>query len=228
MLDGKQNERWPMIARTLSLMLLICLPILVRAQAVNCADAYGGKPAQCIQVACDAKYQTFLGTWKGPFHAYVKELSKDGKPVFRPYENTTVHAAADCLKNPAAGEMFIIGHMTDVYPEFSGLAAYTEHSLLITGTSSGGSPFLRVVDEKQRLSTYRQEYQNKAALLAVWTLLIPGHDSSPEMMYSTVDGRDLTAEGIDRRNVIITLRVGPKDQAYFDGVVGYGFHVRQP
>jgi hypothetical protein len=228
MLDDEQNERWPMISRTLSLMLLICLPMLVRAQAMNCSDAYGGKPAQCIRVACDAKYQTFLGTWKGPFHAYVKELSKDGKPVFRPYENTTVHAAADCLKNPAAGEIFIIGHMTDVYPAFSGLAGHTEHSLLITGTSSDGSPFLRVVDEKQRLSTYRQEYQNKAALLAVWTLLIPGHDSSPEMLYSTIDGRDLTAEGIDRRNVIITLRVGPKDQTYFDGVVGYGFHVRQP
>jgi hypothetical protein len=42
------------------------------------------------------------------------------------------------------------------------------------------------------------------------------------------DGRDLTAEGMDRRNVTITLRVGPKSQAYFDGIVGYGFHVRQP
>ena len=217
-----------MISRPLSLMLLICLPVLLRAQAVNCSDAYGGKPAQCIRVACDAKFQTFLGTWKGPFHAYVKELSKDGKPVFRPYENTTVYAAADCLKNPDAGETIIVGHMTDAYPEFAALAGHTEHSRLITGTLSDGSPFLRVVDEKKRLSTYEMVYQNKAALLAVWTLLIPGHDSSPEMLYSTIDGRDLTAEGMDRRNVIITLRVGPKDQAYFDGVVGYGFHVRQP
>jgi hypothetical protein len=217
-----------MISRPLSLMLLICLPALLRAQAVNCSDAYGGKPAQCIRVACDAKFQTFLGTWKGPFHAYVKELSKDGKPVFRPYENTTVYAAADCLKNPDAGETIIVGHMTDVYPEFASLAGHTEHSLLVSGTLSDGSPFLRVVDEKKRLSTYEMVYQNKAALLAVWTLLIPGHDSSPEMLYSTIDGRDLTAEGMDRRNVTITLRVGPKDQAYFDGVVGYGFHVRQP
>jgi hypothetical protein len=207
---------------------LVGMPVWVSAQAVDCSEAYGGKPAQCVRVACDAKYQTFLGTWKGPFHAYVKELSKDGKTVFRPYENITVYSAADCLKNSDAGETFIIGHMTDTYPEFSGLAAHTEHSLLITGTSSDGSSFLRIVDEKQRLSTYIQEYQNKPALLAVWTLLIPARDSSPEMLYSTLDGRDLTAEGIDRRNVVITLRVGPKGQAYFDGVVGYGFHVRQP
>lgn len=217
-----------MISRTLALMLLTEIPILASAQAVDCSDAYGGKPAHCARVPCDSKYQTFLGTWKGPFHAYVKELSKDGKTVFRPYENTTVYAAADCLKNSDAGETFIIGHMTDNYPEFSGLAGHTEHSLLITGTSSDGSPFLRIVDEKKRLSTYQMEYQNKAAALAIWTLLIPGHDSSPEMLYSTVDGRDLTAEGVDRRNVTITLRVGPKGRAYFDGTIAYGFHVRQP
>jgi hypothetical protein len=212
---------------TLGLMLLAALPAAAVADTVDCSDAYG-KAAQCARVPCDAKYQTFLGTWKGPFHAYVRDLSKDGKPVFRPYENTTVYTAADCLKNPETGETLIVGHMTDTYAEFSGLAGHSDHSLLITGTSSDGSPFLRIVDEKKRLSDYKQEYFNKPAGLAVWTLLIPAHDSSPEMLYSTMDGRDLTAEGMDRRNVTITLRVGPKGQAYFEGVVGYGFHVRQP
>lgn len=217
-----------MSSRAVGLMLMMAQPSLAIAEAVDCADAYGGKATQCVRVPCDAKYQTFLGTWKGPFHAYVRELSKDGKTVFRPYENTTVYAAADCLKNPDAGETLIIGHMSDTYPEFSGLPGHTDHSLLITGTSSDGSPFLRIVDEKKRLSTYQMEYQNKAAGLAIWTLLIPAHESSPDMMYSTIDGRDMTAEGLDRRNVTITLRVGPKTQTYFEGVVGYGFHVRQP
>lgn len=217
-----------MKTRALGLMLLTGLPALAFAQAVDCSDAYGGKPARCVRVPCDSKYQTFLGTWKGPFHAYVRELSKGGKTVFRPYENTTEYSAADCLKNADAGETFIIGHMTDAYPEFSGLRAHTEHSLLITGTASDGSVFLRIVDDKKGLSTYHMEYQNKAASLAVWTLRVPGHDSSPDMLYSTIDGRDLSAEGTDRRNVTITLRVGPENQAYFDGVVGYGFHVRQP
>ena len=216
-----------MISRAPAVMLLTVLPLFASAQSVDCSDAYGGKATQCIRVPCDPKYQTFLGSWKGPFHAYVKELSKDGKPVFRPYENTTAYAATECLKNAEAGETFIIGHMTDVYPEFSGLPAHTEHSLLITGTSAEGAPFLRIVDEKKRSSTYQMEYQNKPAALAIWTLLIPAHDSSPDMLYSTIDGRDLTADGIDRRNVTITLRVGPKGQPYFDGIVGYGFHVRQ-
>jgi hypothetical protein len=217
-----------MISRAVALTLLLGFPLLVSAQTVDCSDAYGGKPTQCARVACEAKYQSFLGTWKGPFHAYVRELSKDGKTVFRPYENTTAYSAADCLKNADANETLMIGHMTDVYPEFSGLTGHAEHSLLITGTAADGSPFLRIIDQKKRLSTYQLEYQNKPASIAIWTLLIPGHDSSPEMLYSTIDARDLTAEGSDRRNVTITLRVGPKGQAYFDGLVGYGFHVRQP
>src|SRR5450432_3283387 len=102
------------------MMLLISLPGAAIADAVDCSDAYG-LAAQRAPVPCDTKYQTFLGTWKGPFHAYVRELSKDGKTVFRPYENTTVYTAADCLKNPEGGETFIVGHMTDSYPEFSGL-----------------------------------------------------------------------------------------------------------
>jgi hypothetical protein len=216
-----------MISRSIALILLLSPPILARAQTGDCSEAYNGKPSQCVRVACEVKYQSFLGTWKGPFHAYVRELSKDGKTVFRPYENTTTYAAADCLKNPDANETFIIGHMTDTYPEFSGLVGHTERSLLITGTASDGSPFLRIVDEKKRMSNYQLEYQNKAASMVVWTLLIPGRDSSPDMLYSTIDGRDLTADGSDRRNVTITLRVGPKGQAYFDGIVGYGFHVRQ-
>jgi hypothetical protein len=216
-----------MKSRSIGMLLLLGLSSAAMADAVDCSDAYG-KPAKCVSVPCDAKFQTFLGTWKGPFHAYVRDLSKDGKPVFRPYENTTVYAAADCLKNPDSGETLIVGHMSDTYPEFSGLPAHSDHSLLITGASSDGSPFLRIVDEKKRISGYKQEYFNRAAGLAVWTLLVPAHDSAPEMLYSTIDGRDMTADGMDRRNVTITLRVGPKDQAYFEGIVGYGFHVRQP
>jgi hypothetical protein len=86
--------------------------------------------------------------------------------------------------------------MTDIYPEFSGLVGRTQQSLLITGTSADGSPLLRIVDEKKRLSTYKLQYQNKAASVAVWTLLIPGHDSSPDMLYSTIDGRAFTAQGV--------------------------------
>lgn len=97
-----------MSLRSLGLLLLTSLPALAAAPAVDCSDAYAGKAAQCVRVPCDPKYQTFLGTWKGPFHAYVRELSKGARTVFRPYENTTEYKAADCLKNTDAGETFII------------------------------------------------------------------------------------------------------------------------
>jgi hypothetical protein len=211
-----------------AITLTLTLPAWVRAQQIDCSEAYNGKPSQCIRVACDARYQSFLGVWKGPFHAYVKELSKNGNAVFRPYDNRTEYVASECLKNTDAGETFIIGRMTDTYPEFSGLAGHTEHSLLITGAAPDGSPFLRIVDGTKHISTYKLEYLNKPASLAIWTLPIPAHDSVPEMLYSTIDGTDFNADGSKRRNVTITLRVGPQAQPYFDGVIGYGFHVRQP
>jgi hypothetical protein len=45
---------------------------------------------------------------------------------------------------------------------------------------------------------------------------------------STIDGKDFTAANGDRRNVTVTLRVGSKGQPYFDDVIAYGFHARQP
>jgi hypothetical protein len=209
-------------------MLLLSLPAWVCAQQVDCSEAYNGKPTQCLRVTCDARYQAFLGVWKGPFHAYVRELSKNGKPVFRPYENRTEYVASECLKSVDAGETFIIGRMTDTYPEFSGLPGHTEHSLLITGATPDGNPFLRIVDGSKHLSSYKLEYLNKPASFTIWTLPIPARDSVPEMLYSTIDGTDFTADGADRRNVTVTLRVGPPAQPYFDGIVAYGFHVRQP
>jgi hypothetical protein len=55
---------------------------------------------------------------------------------------------------------------------------------------------------------------------------------SPPVLVSaqTVDCSDAyngKPSQVERRNVTITLRVGPKGQAYFDGIVGYGFHVSQ-
>jgi hypothetical protein len=206
--------------------MLLLSPMSSVAQSVDCAETYGGKPAQCVRITCDARYASFLGVWTGPFHSYVRDLSKNGKSVFRPYDNKTEYALTDCLKNEQAGETFIVGHMTDTYPEFSGLPARVAHSLLITGVSADGNPFMRIVNDQKNVSSYQLEYQNTAASIAVWSLLIPKHDAAPDMLYSTIDALEYGG-GIDRRNVTITLRVGPKAQPYFNGVVGYGYHVRE-
>jgi hypothetical protein len=211
---------------TSQVLAVICaLPALAQAEPVDCSEAYG-KTMRCERVACDALYQSFIGVWKGPFRAYVKELSKDGKTVFRPYENATSYVAADCLKNPGTGETFIIGRMTDTYPAFSGLPARTDHSLLVTGRNSDGSPFLRIAGDTKTVSTYHLDYRNEAASLAIWSMTVPPHDHAPEMEYTTIDGRDFTDPSVDRRNVTITLRVGPKDHPFFSGVVGAGSHTR--
>jgi len=216
------------VLRLVVFVLTLCiLPIAAAAQQVDCSEAYNGKPTQCTPIPCASRYQEFLGVWTGPFHAYVKELSKDGQSVFRPYQNTTTYKPSDCLQNPALNEVFIIGHMTDVYPAFSGLPARTEHSLLITGTANG-SPCLRIVDNRKTSSNYRLVYRNQAASTAVWSLNLPSHEGSPEMEFSTIDGPDLTVPSGNRRNVIVTLRVGPGTQPYFDQVIAYGYHVRQP
>jgi len=214
--------------RTWLVMIVLAGWTSVASADVDCSEAYGGKPMRCERVTCEAKFQSFVGVWKGPFQAYVKELSKDGKVVFRPYDNTTTYTAAECLKQSGSGESFIIGRMTNVYPAFSGLPAHTDHSLLITGANADGSPFLRTVDERKQVTTFRLDYKNGPASLAIWTLVVPGHDHAPEMEYTTIDGRDLTATGVDRRNVTLTLRVGPKPTPFFEGVIGSGFHVRQP
>lgn len=92
--------------------------MLASAQEIDCSASYGRKPAKCVPVSCSPAFQAFLGVWKGPLQAYSQQLSKNGKIVFRPYENTVTYDASDCLKNPELGETFIVGHMTDVYPPF--------------------------------------------------------------------------------------------------------------
>ena len=69
-----------------------------------------------------------------------------------------LYAAADCLKNADSGETFIIGHMSDAYPEFSAFPAIRIIACSLR-VLPDGSPFLRIVDEKKRLSDYKQEYR---------------------------------------------------------------------
>ena len=213
---------------TLVTLTFCALSSVACAQKVNCPNVPNGKPSQCIRVSCSAKYQQFLGVWKGQFRSYVQERSAPDKPVYRPYENTVSYAAEDCLKNSDNGDTFILGRMTDTYPAFSGLPARTEHSSIITGTHADGSPYLQTIDENKAPYTYQLDYQNAAASLSVWKLSLPAHGQSPEMKFTVIDGRDYTDPEHDRRNVTITLRVGPKSQPYFDGVIESGYHIRLP
>ncbi|HEX4300968.1 MAG TPA: hypothetical protein VH327_08870 [Gammaproteobacteria bacterium] len=194
------------------------------AASVDCSSAYGGQPARCERVPCGGLYSTFLGTWSGKFSAYEQKKSVGGKTVFRPYQNTISYAQADCLKNAANGDTFIVGHQTDDYPVFEDLPAKTDHGLLITGRKGDGTPFLRTVG-KQGSYDYSLVYRNTAAKLAIWKLSIPASAGNPAMTFTTIDGRDESA-GTETRDVTVTMSIGPADAPMFESVIAYGSHTK--
>jgi hypothetical protein len=214
-------------AATAAAQTVATTPAAVGSDGVNCSEAYSGQPAKCIRVPCDSKFHAMLGTWKGPFQAYVQELSKNGQAVFRPYESTTTYSEADCLNNLASKETFIIGRVTDAYPAFDGLASKTERSLLIMGANHDGSPFMRTVEPNGKMYTFHLQYENEAASLSIWNLTIPGQGQSPEMEFSTIDGRDFNDNHANTRAVTVTLRVGPPKAPFFQGVIAVGSHSLQ-
>lgn len=192
----------------------------------NCSVAGEGKSASCARVACDAKYKIFLGTWSGKFEAYVRKQSTPGHAVFRPYAESVTYGVDDCLRNTANGDIFIVGHQTDRYPAFGKLPAKINRSLLITGHHAGGTPFLRTVGDDGTYD-YALVYQNQSASLSIWQLHLPASKGTPEMTFTTIDGRDFNAKSKYNRDVTITMQLGPSKAPYWSGVIAYGWHARQ-
>ncbi|MGH8182911.1 MAG: hypothetical protein ACREPH_04540 [Rhodanobacteraceae bacterium] len=194
--------------------------------ARNCSADYGGKPETCVRVACSAKYQAFIGTWRGRFHAYVRKQSTPGHAVFRPYAESVAYSVGDCLHNRANGDVSIVGHETNHYPKFGKLPAKVERDLLITGRRADGAPFLRTV-RSDGAYDYTLVFQDEAASLSIWRLQLPAAKEQLPMAFTTIDGRDFSTPSKDRRNVTITMQVGPDKTPYWQGVIAYGSHARQ-
>ncbi|MGH8319801.1 MAG: hypothetical protein ACREUL_17830 [Steroidobacteraceae bacterium] len=195
------------------------------ASSINCSEAYGGAAASCEQISCNATYRPFLGTWSGRFWAYVRRQSTHTKNVYRPYHEVVTYSTADCLRNVKTGDSFILGHQTESYPPFKGLPAKAARNLLISGQRADGTPFLRITMEHHTYE-YRLTYKNGAAKLAVWELDMPASKGQPQMTFTTIDGRDFTAQG-RTRDVTVTLTVGPLTAPYWQGVIDYGSHSKQ-
>ncbi|MEO7042044.1 MAG: hypothetical protein ABI035_07280 [Gemmatimonadaceae bacterium] len=199
----------------------------ITMQSTSCPTSDSTHTHKCVAIECDSRLLAFVGTWKGEFQAYAQELSKNGKSVFRPYENSVTYSKSDCMSEVDSHDEFIVGHFDDVYPAFEGLPAKTENQLLIMGFHTDGSSMMTMVTSTKQVYPYRLVYRNKAASFAVWEFTVPAHGGSPEMDFTTIDGKDFTEQASDRRNVTVTLRVGPAAQPYFQGVVTYGFHTLQ-
>lgn len=194
--------------------------------SVDCSASYGGKSASCVPIACNAQQLSFIGTWKGDFQSYVRELSKPGKPVYRPYHEAVSYSRSDCLKNIKTGDTFIIGHETSHYPAFRKLPVSVKKDLLVSGQNAEGMPFLRTVRDEGAYN-YKLVYRNMAAGLSVWRLSLPASHGQPAMTYTTIDARDLLTPEKHKRNVAVTLTVGSADEPYWQGLVAYGSHTLQ-
>jgi hypothetical protein len=196
------------------------------AATVDCAAAYGAGGSACQPVPCPAAYLEMLGTWSGQFQAYVRELSRPGSPVFRPYDDAVTYDAADCLRNSERAETLIIGHRRDQYPGFRDLPAKLHEGLMIMVTRADGTRLLRTVDHGQ-LTEFALSYSNPAAQMSVWTAHLAPDAGRPPMTVTTIDARDLDAVSAHTRRVVVTMTVGPDSEPLWSGVVAHGAHTRQ-
>lgn len=210
----------------LSVAALLVVNSTAFADSVDCSQIYG-KGVQCEKVACNELQKTFLGDWSGPFQSYSQELSSKNSNVFRPFQNTVKYSSDDCLRNSENGDSFIVGHRTDEYPTFKELKSQTKVGLLITGNHSDGTPFLTTIDG-DGVNSYKLLYKNSLAILTAWELTIPASDQSPEMRFTTIDGRDFTDTLHQKRNVVVTMSIGPKERPVWEGVVSSGTHTQRP
>jgi hypothetical protein len=207
----------------LSLILILFIQAsTLSAKDVDCTEAYS-TPSQCEIVACLPKYKEFIGNWSGPFLAYDRELSTEEKTIFRPFQNKVSYSESDCLKNKENGDVFIIGRRVDQYPAFMDAPEKKVRGLLITGRTKEGTPFLRTIDN-EGINNYEPVYQNSAANLSVWKLTVPASENSPEMEFTTIDGKDFNENLTHKRNVTVTMRVGPASKPLWEGVIAKGYH----
>lgn len=208
----------------------------------DCRGAFADEPAaRCRRIECPERYASFVGTWTGPFEAYVRELSNQETAVYRPYDNTVTYEAADCRQREDSGDVFIVGHQTDVYPAFKGLEGHTETSLLITGRHADGTRFLRTVGG-EGTHDYQLVEQDESRGLSHWRLEIPAQtqpcpttedpdavcQASPPMTFDLLDSdSEGTQPGVRSRDVTITMIVGSPEQPFWQGTLVRGHHVRK-
>lgn len=124
------------------LEVLFAAAIASAASSVDAADVYG-KPTPCIQVACPPNLKVYLGAWDGKFEAFDQDTNQ-----YRPFDRDVLYSDRDVLREPISGDVFVIGHETDAYPGFNGLAPKVEHQLVVRGLRHGeaGRPYLRIVE----------------------------------------------------------------------------------
>lgn len=218
--------------------------------SVDCSSAYQELSSRiaCKVIACEVKFQEFIGTWEGPFEAFDR-----GANIYRPLRNQVRYMPDDCLENVDSshagfGDKFIIGRKTDIYPPFKELKGKTDiGGLLVTGRHLNGSRFLRTVSPLDERTTpeesfveYNEDKENKDPNVSVWWKLFKKayQGACPEphsnekcdydMKFIVTDGKQ-SANNEDTRHVSVKMEMflASTKQKVMEQVTNRGYHTKQ-
>lgn len=177
------------------------------------------KSVECTLVTCPEIYADFKGVWSGEFQSYDRTIN-----AFRPFQNKVIYEGT-CYKDVKTGDLFIVGIKIDVYPEFQGLPSKVDTSLMITGLSGDNStPFLRTIDKENGLTNYTKVFEDRSSQMSIWEYSMDKKENQPEMKFRIIDFRNLSNLTQNERCVYISLKVGPQEQPYWEGLVVKGSH----
>lgn len=205
---------------------------------VDCSAAYyeSTRKVQCQVTTCSAEFQTFLGSWEGPF-----VVNDPGTGSERDYRNQVTYSEDDCLKNidsshPGRGDEFIIGRQTDIFPKIvvngKTLEDKIEFGLLITGKTADGTRFLRTINPRDKRSDYTLVKRDEATVTSIWSLFAPNAYCKDgqcfDLKFTTFDGQDMSYKG-KKRDVRISMEVfkpGTQEKV-FESQLASGYHILQ-
>ncbi len=205
---------------------------------VDCSSAYYDLSGRvtCEVVQCSKDYQTFLGSWEGPFTTVDKATGQK-----RTYRNQVTYSADDCLKNvekthAGFGDTFIIGRQTDIFPTLvvdgkEVAPDKIELGLLITGRNSAGQPFLRTVNGSDKRTDYKLEKKDEQTITSVWSFFQKDGYCQDGKCYDikiiTSDGKDMSYTQGHKRDVKISLEAyepGTQNKVY-ESELASGYHI---
>ena len=237
--------------KLIPLLLILSTPAFASVgDSVDCSSAYQdlANPVACKVIICDAKYETFLGTWEGPFEAYDR-----GAKLYRPLRNQVKYSADECLENvenghAGFGDTFIVGRRTDIYPAYKALKGKTEMGLLVTGKHKDGSPFLKTIsplsengDPRETFVEYQLEMQDQATVTSVWSSTFKhayedncGDEASKktcsyDLKFTVTDGKRMSDLQQDTRDVTVKMEMflSSNGEKVMEQITNRGYHAKR-
>ncbi len=193
---------------------------------------YPGGPTAYERVGVPERFKHLIGVWEGPFRAY--DLSSK---AFRPYQDRLTFSEDACFKvtgGMGAGDILLVGTLSDQYPEFRTpagdlLPPKSEAGYLVYGLKGGDSSqvFVRTVEGGSTAIDYAPEYALEAAEAFVYRAVVPAEGGQPQMTFRLFGAQDPLADD-DSRYFTITLTVGPDNHPFWQGIIVGGRQCHKP